>query len=62
MQMMTSKVFERSKPSDTVYKWPGKEIIVKVPWQIYEYPALPFLNVVLLLQYLVEACYNLLAR
>ncbi|KXG30143.1 uncharacterized protein LOC110434987 isoform X1 [Sorghum bicolor] len=28
-KMMTSKVFERSKPSDTVYKWPGKEIIVK---------------------------------
>ncbi|XP_066318357.1 uncharacterized protein [Miscanthus floridulus] len=28
-KMMTSKVFERSSPSDTVYKWPGKEIIVK---------------------------------
>lgn len=28
-KMMTSKVFERSRPSDTVYKWPGKEIIVK---------------------------------
>jgi hypothetical protein len=34
MQMMTSKVFERSRPSDTVYKWPGKEIIVKVPWHL----------------------------
>ncbi|PWZ29555.1 hypothetical protein Zm00014a_002167 [Zea mays] len=28
-KMMTSKVHERSRPSDTVYKWPGKEIIVK---------------------------------
>jgi len=28
-KMMMSKVHERSRPSDTVYKWPGKEIIVK---------------------------------
>lgn len=28
-KMMTSKVHERSKQSETVYKWPGKETILK---------------------------------
>ncbi|GJM90989.1 hypothetical protein PR202_ga07322 [Eleusine coracana subsp. coracana] len=28
-KMMTSKVHERSKPSMTVYKWPGKDAILK---------------------------------
>jgi len=41
-KMMVSKVHERSRPSEMVYKWPGKETILKVPWHLQLQAALLF--------------------
>jgi len=41
-KMMASKVHDRSRPSEMVYKWPGKETILKVPWHLQLQAALFF--------------------